>query len=136
METSNIKPDISEEQPPVKESAYWINHQGRPVLLHDYSSLVGPEIVERMTALREEVVSRGVYDLLLLVNVMETVADRAVIATSKETLLKLKPFIRKTAVIGAFGVTKHFVNVVDQVAQVGIRIFDSQDEALDWLVED
>ncbi len=76
-------------------------------------------------------------NLLLLFDITNVVANKELIQILKEGALESKKngYFKKVAVIGATGLLKYFVTVVNRFSDIGATLFDSQEEALDWLVE-
>ncbi len=127
--------------PPIESSArleaeYWLEHKNTTILVHNHRNLVGDQIITRMSRLADKLVSRGDRNILLLVDVAGAAATRDTIATAKDCYLEIKPYLSKTAVIGITGVKKRFMNILGFMLREGIRVLDSQEEALEWLVKD
>ncbi len=136
MDYVTAKTDISNEKPPIQNREYWIKHDGKPILVHDYSGLVGDEIAETMETLTETFVSRGIYETLFLFNATDMVINRKAMKVAKKCGAKVKPYLKKFAIVGVEGVARHLTLVVDAFVGLGLRVFDSHEEAFDWLVED
>ncbi|MCP4606766.1 MAG: STAS/SEC14 domain-containing protein [Proteobacteria bacterium] len=117
------------------ERTSWIKHKGQTILVRDYSKLGGEEAIRIVTQHADEVDKKGIRGLLVLVDITDAYANKEVLSAFKNASAKAKPYFKKTAVIGAVGVLKFFLHLVDTFASLESRSFDTKEEALDWLVE-
>ncbi|MCP4678662.1 MAG: STAS/SEC14 domain-containing protein [Deltaproteobacteria bacterium] len=136
MDSTTTKSNMANDKPPMQNREYWVKHDGKPILVHDYSGLVGDEIAETLETLTELVVSRGIYETLFLFDATDMIVNRKAMTVAKRCGPKVKPYTKKMAVIGVEGVARHLTHVVDAFVGFGLRVFDSREDALDWLVED
>lgn len=74
--------------------------------------------------------------VLLLVDVSETLAQSEMVDYIKESAMKDKDNMKKTAVIGVSGYRKIFLRAVIQFTRMSIKPFDDIEEAKEWLVEE
>ncbi len=120
---------------PVDREA-WISHLGKKVLLHDYSGLHGEAAIAAVVQNADDVINRGQRNLLILVDVTDAFADRAVLAAFKKHAARNKDYVKKAAVVGAVGVTLYFLDLVSRVSGMSAKPFRTEAEALDWLTEE
>ena len=116
----------------------WVVWHGVGVLYLDYANFK-----QDIEALREEV--RQADDeiqrepkgsVLVLIDLRETVATGAVVTLFKESSALTDPYVRKHALIGVSGMKRFLADKVAKLTRRQMRLFDTQEQALDWLVKD
>jgi hypothetical protein len=116
----------------------WVVWNGVGVLHLDYANFK-----QDIEALREEVRQadeeiqrepRG--SVLVLIDLRDTVATGAVVSLFKESSVLTNPYVRKHALIGVTGMKRFLADKVAKLARRPMRLFGTQDEALDWLTKD
>ena len=119
--------------------SHWITHQGQRIFYADYSNF-GTD----MSALKLEldavvgtVAQEPLASVKVLNNVQGTTGAPGATAMLRETVSKTNPHVRKRAVIGLGGVRRGLLDIINVFTGRGtIHAFDTQQEALDWLVKD
>ena len=114
----------------------FIQHQGKRVLLLDYTNLHDEKAMLEMIEDRKDAVSKEPPGSVL------TLADLTGVNVSKHALQAIKeanalerPFVRKAALVGADTMTpKGGVEAVGTFAHKDWGRFTTRQEALDWLV--
>ena len=71
--------------------------------------------------------------VLVLIDLRDTVASAAVVQLFKESSKITTPYIRRHALIGISGMKRYLANKVAQLAGAKMRLFNSEEAALDWL---
>lgn len=115
--------------------ARWIEHNGKPILLHDYSALSGGKFVDTIKVLTESIVSSNQIDTLLLIDASDSFVDKDVIAEFKKAGTRVKPQVKKIAVVGVNQVQRFFINLINQVSEVDATPFKTIEQAKNWLIE-
>jgi len=80
--------------------------------------------------------TRARDSVLLLVDFSGASVDTEAIRTMKESAVFDKPYIKKSAWIGAQDFPQEFYAEITSYARRDMPIFDSRERALDWLVQD
>ncbi len=119
--------------------SHWITHQGQRIFYADYSNF-GTD----MSALKLEldavvgtVAQEPLASVKVLNNVQGTTGAPGATAMLRETVSKTNPYVRKRAVIGLGGVRRGLLDIINVFTGRGtIHAFDTEQEALDWLVKD
>jgi len=119
--------------------SHWITHQGQRIFYADYSNF-GTD----MSALKLEldavvgtVAQEPLASVKVLNNVQGTTGAPGATAMLRETVSKTNPHVRKRAVIGLGGVRRGLLDIINVFTGRGtIHAFDTEQEALDWLVKD
>jgi hypothetical protein len=112
-----------------------IVHKNKTILVDDFSHLHGQEFVRVVLLHRESAIRRNKSNLLNLIDVTGSAADREVLAALKKTAQDTDKFYSKAAVIGLEGVSKYFLMIVNSVSNMGLQPFDTFPKAVDWLVQ-
>jgi hypothetical protein len=120
----------------MEERIRFIDHQGKRVLLVDFSNCPARE-VERITRLVPDHVTvqpRG--SVLVLTDFTGAAFDRDALWAMKETAVFDKPFIKKSALIGTETLPKDFYEDMTRFSRRELPIFKTREGALNWLVAD
>lgn len=71
--------------------------------------------------------------VLVLIDLRDTVASGAVVQMFKASSAITTPYIRRHALIGVTGIKRYLADKVAQLAGKPMRLFATEEEALDWL---
>ncbi len=123
--------------PSVIASPYerWIKHNGRRILVNQYTGLNIKDIPTAVEANKEAIIKRNRKKLLVLVDITDAYANKEILELFKRTGAELNPYIHKSAIIGAVGVQKFFLRLVNTFSGMNTKAFDEERAALDWLTE-
>ena len=113
----------------------WIEFKGKEILYNDRSNLSPDDIIRNVDEAREIVMKSGKRRILYLVdnsnnNIIPKVKDHI-----KKVGKELDPFLSKSAVIGTSQPQKVFVNLLNKMTRMSIRVFDDLESAKEWLAE-
>lgn len=118
------------------ERIRFITHMAKQILLVDFSNCAARE-VERLTReVPEHVTVRPRGSVRLLVDFTHASFEGEVLRAMKESAVFNKPFIKKSAWVGADDVPSAFVQSLKKFSKREFPSFESREEALKWLVED
>ena len=116
----------------------WITWHGVGVLHLDYANFK-----HDVDALRAEVREADMEiqrepegTVLVLIDLRDTVASGAVVSLFKESAKLTDPYIRRHALIGVSGMKRFLADQVAKLARRPMRLFDTEEEALNWLTKD
>ena len=73
--------------------------------------------------------------LRVLIDLRETVASVGAVQLFKESAPRTDPYILRHALIGVSGIKRFLADKVARLIGRPMRLFDSEEAALDWLVE-
>jgi hypothetical protein len=114
----------------------FIEHQGQRVLFINYSHCD----VAMLKAVAEEghrVIAREQPNSVLTLNdVTGTTFDKESVAVLQNKVAGNAPFVRRAAVIGISGLQRLIYEGVQAFSRRRIPLFESRQEALNWLVKD
>ncbi|MCU0664785.1 MAG: hypothetical protein MUC50_20985 [Myxococcota bacterium] len=112
-----------------------ITYKSKTILIDDFTHLQGSEFARIVLLHRDSAIARDKYEVLNLIDVTGSSADRLVLSALKKTATDTAKYYKKAAVIGLQGVTRVFLIAVNSVSHMGVEPFETQEQALEWLVE-
>jgi hypothetical protein len=112
----------------------FIEHQGKPILLLDFSHANAHEMQLLLEYVRITVARHAHESLVTLADFTGSEVDHAVATKIKEVLTLDRPFVKKTAWIGTESIPHAFMENFHNFSQREIMTFKARDEAMDWLV--
>ncbi|HEX8394844.1 MAG TPA: hypothetical protein VF665_21035 [Longimicrobium sp.] len=110
------------------------DHQGRRILLLDYSTMTDPD--EALAAIRHSmgvVAAQPRNSLLVLTDVSDSRYNAAVLQGLKELAAHNAPYVKASAVVGITGLRRIAYQAVIVFSKRNIKTFDSRAEAVAWL---
>ena len=110
--------------------------KGKQILLVDFSRLSAAEVEETVRAVPEVVTTRARGSVLLLADFTDAVFDKEALRAMKEAAVFNKPFIRKTAWVGADSFPEVFSENLKSFSGREFPTFKSREEAFEWLAGD
>ncbi len=112
----------------------FIEHQGKQILLLDYSHTTAPEMQLLLEHVRMTVAQHARESLLTFADFTGATVDHAVATKIKEVLTLDRPFVKKTAWVGSESIPHAFMENFHSFSQREIATFKTREEAMDWLV--
>lgn len=115
----------------------WVSHKGKKVLFSNY---VGCKSADEMIVVlhkEAETLKAQTNKVLVMADFTDSFAnDKYMDEVKKVGSAVLKAKIEKTATVGITGIKKIlFKGYIAVTGQKNVKLFDTQKEALDWLVE-
>lgn len=117
--------------------SHWVDHKGKRVFITDFSRLgsdaesLQAEAAAVIGALKDEPPS----SVLAITNVEHTIANENTMRVLRETLPHTNRYVRVRAVVGVHGFRKHLVAAFTRLTgRAEFIIFETMEEALDWIV--
>lgn len=113
----------------------FIEHQGKRILLLDYSGLRNPEDALREIERSKKLVAlqpRG--SLLVMTDVTGAHYDTRVVQGMKELASHNAPYVKASAVVGVSGLQKVVYSAVILFSKRKIQLSDTREKAMEWLV--
>jgi hypothetical protein len=118
------------------ERTRFIEHRGKKVLLLDYTGLRHPaETIGEIDKSKRFVSKHPPKSLRVLTDTTDAHYDSAVVQALKELAAHDEPYVFASAVVGVVGLKKVVLTGVNMFSKRKIVMFDTRDQALDWLVE-
>jgi len=117
---------------------YWQTYKGKRVLRISYAGLGGEDGEEYAISILNyvhEFVLKAGNNLLILVDLKDAYATTKIIQMMKGNIASEKPLIKKEAVLGLNKAKMILLKAVSLFTNVGLTAFDTETEALDWLIK-
>ena len=115
---------------------HFIEHKGKQILLLDFSHATAQQMQLLLEYTRVTVAKHARDSVVILADYEGAEVDHAVAMKIKEVLTLDRPFVKKSAWIGAEHIPKAFMENFHSFSQREIVTFKTREEALDWLVAD
>jgi hypothetical protein len=114
----------------------FVGHDGQQILLLDFSHATAPEIQLLLEHVRITVAKHAHDSLVTLADFTGATVDHAVATRIKEVITLDRPFVKKTAWVGAESIPHAFMENFKSFSQREITTFKTREEAMDWLVKE
>ena len=115
---------------------HFTEHRGQQILLLDFSHATAAQMQLLLEYVRTTVAKQGRESVKILADFEGAEIDHAVAMKIKEVLTLDRPFVKKSAWVGAEGIPKAFMENFQTFSRRAIVTFKTREEALDWLVGD
>lgn len=121
-----------------EDSKYWyfVTFKGKNILVNDYIGLNEQQIVIEIENILKRFLAGEVKDVLFLLDVTDAKYNTKVAEVFHKAAKVAKPYIRKSAVVGIDGIKSIILSAVNRFSDIGIRPFNSRNEAFEWLVSE
>lgn len=120
---------------PINERLRFVKHKGQAVFLIDFSQCAAKEILLLLDQIRADVARHPPGSVLILADFSGAEVDKKVAIRLKEVLVLDRPYVRKSAWIGADAVPHVFYENFKTFSQRDFPTFKTREEALEWLVQ-
>jgi hypothetical protein len=115
---------------------HFVDHHGKRILLLDFSRANTHEMQLLLEYVRITVAQHAHESLVTLADFTGAEIDHAVSIRIKEVLTLDRPFVKKTAWVGAESIPHAFMDNFQSFSQREIVTFKTREEAMDWLVKE
>jgi hypothetical protein len=120
----------------MQERIRFIDHQGKRVLLVDFSNCPASEVEEIARRVPDHVTVQPRGSVLVLTDFTGAAFDQDALRAMKETAVFDKPFVKKSALIGTQSLPRDFHEAMTSYSRRDLLIFKTREEALHWLAAD
>ena len=114
----------------------FIAHRGKQILLVDLSNCTAAEVEKIIRSVPELVTTQLRDSVLILSDFTGASFDQEGLRAMKEAAVFDKPYVKKSAWVGAESLPKVFSEDMRKFARREFPIFNTRDEALTWLAKD
>jgi hypothetical protein len=114
----------------------FITHQAKQILLIDLSNCSAGEVEKIVRTVPEVVTTRQRGSVLILSDFTGSSFDEEAVRAMKEAAVFDKPYIKKSAWVGAESLPELFSENVKSFSRREFPAFKTREEALAWLVKD
>jgi hypothetical protein len=117
------------------ERIRFIHHQGKKILRVDFSNCLANEVEEIARKVPDYVTAEPHASVLVLTDFTGAGFDRDALRAMKETAVFDKPFVKKSALLGADDLPMSFYDELQSFSRRKLLRFKTCEEALAWLVD-
>jgi len=114
----------------------FITHQGKQILLIDVSNCSTAQVEQIFRAVPELVTSRPRGSVLILSDFSGASIDQESIRIMKETAVFDKPYVKKSAWTGAENLPQGLAESLGTFSRRDFHVFETREQALEWLAKD
>jgi hypothetical protein len=114
----------------------FITYQGKEILLVDVSSCAAAEVERVIRLVPDLVTTRPRASVLILSDFTGASFNQETIRVMKESAVFDKPYVKKSALVGAESFPKEFSENLSRFSQREFPAFKTREEALSWLTGD
>ncbi len=112
----------------------FIKHKGRVIYLVDFSHCAAKEILLLLEEVRAAVARHAPGSMLTLGDFTGAEMDRHVVTRMKEVLTLDRPYVKRSAWVGAESLPHIFQEHIKNFSQRDFPMFRTREEAMEWLV--
>ena len=115
----------------------WIDYKDNKILYVDYSNIhTTDELLNTIENANNFIKNNGDLKILLLVDTRNSVAKEKIAVTAlKNSASIVKPYIKKAAVVGVSKTQEVILTMVNMFSNLGLKPFDTIDNAEEWLIQ-
>jgi hypothetical protein len=118
------------------ERIHFIEHEGKQILLLDFTHSTAAQMMPLLEFVRTTIAMQDRESVIVLADYEGAEVDHAVAMKIKEVLTLDRPFVKKSAWVGAGHIPHAFMENFHTFSQREIVTFKTRAEALDWLVKE
>jgi len=112
----------------------FVEHNGKRLLLLDYSGLTPPEIIAYMQEAKRVIAAEPHQSVRLLSLVTRIQVTNDVVTALEEFATHNAPFVLASAIVGATSFQKAAIALsITSMGRLNVETFDDEEEAKDWL---
>ena len=114
----------------------FITHQGTRILLVDLTNCSAKDVMKVMAEVQRIVTAQPRESTLTLGDLTGAQFSREAITRMKEVAVFDRPYVKRSAIVGAEGLPKVFYEGLKTFSRREFPRFKTREEALDWLVKE
>lgn len=112
-------------------------YNNKRLIYIDFSNLSSytlPEIVKVVEEAKQMIRANPQNSVLTLTNVTGLFFNKEILEMMIQYIADNKPYVTASAIVGAQGLRKIAVNSAEKLSMRDLHLFESEKEAMDWLV--
>ena len=114
----------------------FITHSGKQILFVDLSNCPASVVEQIAQIVPDHIMTRPRGSVLVLTDFTGAAFDKEALRTMKESAVFDKPYIKRSAWIGAGSLPSQFYESLKGFSRREFPVFQTREEALAWLVAD
>ncbi len=119
----------------MKKEIEIIEHKGKKIAMVDLSNTSPEDVIEITNSTKAWFEKQPEHSLLTLTNVEGLHFNTSAVDALKEYTAHNKPYVKVGAIIGLRGLQRVAYNVIMAFSKRNLPVFDTKEQAMDWLVE-
>lgn len=127
---------MSSSASPVNDRLRFIKHKGHTIYAADFRYCTAKELLVLLELVRADVARHEPGSLLVLADFTGAQMDKTVATRMKEVLVLDRPFVKRSAWVGTESLPHIFYEHFKNFSQRDIPAFQTQEEAMEWLVRE
>jgi hypothetical protein len=120
----------------VKERLRYVKHKGQAIFVIDFSRCPGKEMLLLIDQVRADIARHAPGSMLTLADFTGSHIDKAVATKIKQVLVLDRPYVKRSAWVGADSLPHVFYENFKSFSQRDFPTFATREEAMDWLVSE
>ncbi len=118
----------------MKDRLRLVTHQGKKILVIDFSRATRQEILPLLDEIQDIVAKSPNSSLLTLADFTDAQVDKTVATRMKEVLALDRPHVKRSAWVGTEKLPKVFYDNFKSFSQREFPTFPTREQAMEWLV--
>src|SRR5437867_8033004 len=114
----------------------FLTHQGKRSMLVDLTNCSAKDLMKVMAAVQRIVTAQPRESTLTLGDLTGAQFSRDAITRMKEVAVFDRPYVKRSAIVGAEGLPKVFYEALRTFSRREFPRFKTREEALDWLAKE
>jgi hypothetical protein len=119
-----------------EERLRFIKHKGHAIYLIDFVNCSAKELLLLLDQVRADIARHEPGSVLTLADFTGAEIDKSVATRVKEVLVLDKPYVKRSAWVGAESLPHVFYEHFKSFSQRDLPLFKTREEAMEWLVTD
>jgi hypothetical protein len=127
---------MSADSRPLDERLRFIKHKGHAIYSIDFTDCTAKELLLLLDMIRADIARHAPGSVLTLVESAGAQIDKQVATRVKEVLVLDRPYVKRSAWVGAESLPTVFYEHFKSFSQRELPVFKTREEAMDWLVQE
>ena len=127
---------MTSDQSSTEERLRFIKHKGHAIYLIDFTHCAAKELLLLLDQVRADIARHEPGSVLTMADFTGAEIDKNVATRVKEVLVLDRPYVKRSAWVGAESLPHVFYEHFKSFSQRELPTFKTREEALEWLVTD
>ena len=117
-----------------EQRLHFVKHKGRSIFVIDFRNCTSKEMMVLLEQVRATITRQKPGSVLAMSDLSGAQFDKAVATRIKEVLVLDRPYVKRSAWVGAETLPHIYYEHFKSFSQREIPLFKTREEAMDWLV--
>ena len=118
------------------ERLRFVKHKGHAIYVIDFTHCAAKELLVLLDLVRADIPRHAPGSLLTLSDFTGAEVDKNVATRIKEVLVLDRPYVKRSAWVGTESLPHVFYEHFKSFSQRELPVFNTREEAMDWLVQE